>query len=58
MKIYTKEIVTCQSCPMFKAKERQYDDDWCLYFSDRLIPNINEIPAWCPLPDKREEKKK
>ena len=56
MKIYTKEILTCHSCPMLRYHELGHVD-YCLQVN-KVIESKFHIPKWCPLPDKREEKRK
>ena len=56
MKIYTKEIPTCFSCPL-KRDSTQGSDYHCLQTTNPIYFPF-DIPSWCPLPDKTDKKER
>jgi hypothetical protein len=58
VKIYTKEVVTCISCPV-KKEHPVTKVPICIQVGKVLSPKdlTNKIPKWCPLPDKPTKKK-
>lgn len=55
-KLYQRIINRCWDCLHYRNDE---NNDSCLqnYKIARLIPNCDQIPEWCPLPDNKETSK-